>query len=608
MKKAIIILLVLALAFCSIACGTKEKEEAASTSIAVCVGSEPDTIDPALNSAVDGATLIIHAFSGLIGWAQNDEGVLELVAECAKEIPEPTINADGTVTYVFELKDGLKWSDGSDLTMADFEFAWKRAASVELAADYGYMFDVIDGYAEYTAADDDGVRTNPDAELNVTASEDGKTLTVVLSSNVPYFMELCAFPTYMPVKEDVVANENWATDPSTYVCNGAYKMTEWTHSGKIVYEKNPDFFNADKITMDKIEFYLSDDDGAQLANFKSGEWLFIDSVPNEEIATLKVDYPDEFVVAGQLGTYYTCFNINKDLLPATSELTGVEKEAAEVEIRQALALLIDRNYVVEEIGQAGQVPASSFVAMGLMEPDGSEFCENAGDFAANGYYGYFNTAKEAFEANVANALETLKKYYTYDEATGKLTDFPTIDYLYNTSSGHQAIGEYIQQAFAVYGINMTLTNQEWATFLNTRKDGDYTFARNGWLGDYNDPISFLDMWITASGNNDVQFGKGTHTNVAMYSIDLTGIEGYDTVVENGTWAQTYDVIIAAVKAESDPAKRFALMHEAEDLLMSTGCIVPIYYYTDIYMCSAHVDGFFSSPLGYKYFMYATVAE
>ena len=180
-----------------------------------------------------------------------------------------------------------------------------------------------------------------------------------------------------------------------------------------------------------------------------------------------------------------------------------------------------------------------------------------------------------------------------------------MEYLYNTSEGHKAIGEYIQSALAGVGINMTLTNQEWNTFLNTRKEGDYFVARNGWLADYNDPICFLDMWVSGSGNNDVQFGKGAHAELKMYDLDLTAF-GLDVKVEDGTWAETYDVLISAIKACTDNTNRYAMMHIAEDMLMATGCLTPVYFYTDIYMIDDAVEGFFSNPLGYKYFMYTVV--
>ena len=576
-------------------------DAAESKALNVCLASEPSTLDPALNSAVDGATMLAHLFSGLAKWEQNDEGVLTIVPDAAEELTEGVVGDDGKVTYTYTLKDGLTWSDGQPVTAADFAFAWNRAASFDLAADYGYMFEVVDGYADIWETDDEGNQVNPDAKLNVTAVDD-KTLEVVLSNAVAYWNELLAFPTYFPVREDVVADEAWATDPSTYVNNGPYTMSSWEHNSVITLTKNENYVDAAEITMPEINFYLSDDANNMLTNFKNGDWTLIDDVPTNEIASLKEEYPDEFVIAGQIGTYYVCWNVNEDILPADSGLEGAEAEAAKAEIRNAISLLFDRNYIVEEIGQAGQVPASSFVAMGMTDADGSEFYKNAGD--SDEYDGYYNVAADALEDNFNKAIEVLKKYYEFDEASYTFTNFPTMTYLYNTSEGHKAIGEYLQSVLASVGITMNLENQEWATFLETRKNGDYSIARNGWLADYNDPICFLDMWTTASGNNDVQFGKGAHADVAAYSLDLTDL-GYDTKVENGTWAETYDVLIADIKSCTDNDTRYALMHRAEDLLMSTGCICPLYYYTDLYMVDSSLKGFFSNPLGYKYFMYCT---
>ena len=593
MKKTIAILLALTVLASAFAQGSTEAPKTTETtakgpsSISVCIASEPDTIDPALNSAVDGATLTAHLFSGLAKWDQDASGNLVIVADAAKSLPEGVENEDGTVTYTYTIRD-MKWSDGKAVTAGDFEFAWKRAASTELGADYGYMFEVVKGY--------------PD-DLAVKALDD-KTLEVTLANYVAYWNELLAFPAYFPVREDVVSNESWATDPSTYVSNGMYKLTAWEHNSVITLTKNQDHPDADQVTMDEIKFYLSDDANNMLSNFKNGDWLLIDDVPNEEIPALKVQYPNELVVAGQIGTYYVCWNVNEDILPANSGLTGEAAEEAKAEIRKALSLVLDRNYICDEIGQAGQVPASSFVAMGMTNADGTQFYQTAGG-TDKAYYGYYDVSADAFEANFASAVETLKKYYNYDEKTGMFTNFPSLTYLYNTSSGHKAIGEYIQSAFASVGVTINLVNQEWNTFLNTRKNGDYSVARNGWLADYNDPISFLDMWVTASGNNDVQFGKGAHKDLKLYSLDLTDL-GYDGKVVDGTWAETYDVIISIIKKCTDPSVRTELMHRAEDLLMSTGCIVPLYFYTDIYMLSDKVEGFFSNPLGYKYFMYTTI--
>ena len=585
MKKFAALLLAVLLA---LSCVLAVSAEEAKTSINVCIASEPDTLDPALNSAVDGATMIAHLFAGLSTWAQDENGALVIVPACATDLPAAVINEDGTATYTYTLVDGLKWSDGKDLTAKDFEFAWKRAASEELGADYGYMFEVVKGYPN---------------DLAVEATDD-KTLVVTLSNDVSYWNELLAFPSFLPVREDVVASESWATDPATYICNGPYTMTKWDHNSLITLTKNENYNLADTIKMDEINFYLSDDANNMLANYEKGDWQMIDDVPNNEIATLKETYPAEFVVGSQMGTYYVCWNVNANILPEGCELTGEDAEKAMAEIRYAIGLLFDRNYIVTEIGQAGQQPASSFVALGLTDANGiDQFYKNAGP--SDEYAGYWNVAEDAYEANWAEAIEILKKYYEFDEATQAFTNFPSIEYLYNTSEGHKAIGEYLANVVSSVGITMNLTNQEWATFLNTRKDGDYTVARNGWLADYNDPISFLDMWTSTSGNDDTQLGKDAHADLKLYSIDLTPF-GSDIKVENGTWAETYDAAIAAIKSCSDKDARYGMMHAAEDLLMSTGTITPLYYYTDIYMIKENVKGFFSNPLGYKYFMYCTV--
>ena len=285
MKKMIALLLALIMVFSLVACsgaadtakdttttdstttdtadttGSDTTAEPASTEgsvINVCLASEPDTIDPALNSAVDGATMLAHLFSGLAKWSQDADGNLQIVADAATELPEGVENEDGTVTYTYTLRDGLVWSDGQPVTAGDFAFAWQRAASPELAADYGYMFEVVDGYADVWATDDDGNFLNPDAQLNVVALDD-KTLQVTTANYVAYWNELLAFPAYFPVREDVVSNDAWATDPSTYVCNGPYTMESWEHNSVITLAKNPNFYDAAEITMDKINFYLSDD-------------------------------------------------------------------------------------------------------------------------------------------------------------------------------------------------------------------------------------------------------------------------------------------------------------------------------------------------------------
>lgn len=599
MKKVLAIILaavmVLGLAACggggNTPAGSGSSADGGASSLSVCIASEPQTIDPALNSAVDGATMIVHLFSGLAKWSKNGDA-FEIVPDMAEELVEPVDNGDGTFTYTYKIRDA-KWSDGQPVTAKDFEFAWKRATSAELAADYYYMFEYVVGF-------------NPDLspmaenELNVTAVDE-KTLQVVTTGNYPFWNELLAFPVYFPVREDIVDNDGtWATDPATYVTNGLYTLAGWEHNSVITLAKNENHPDAAEVTMDEIKFYLSDDANNMLANFKNGDWLLVDDVPTNEIAALKTDYPTEFHIDGQIGTYYVAWNINEDISPVGGTALTEPQQA---EVRNAIALLFDRNYIVNDVAQGGQVPASSFVAMGITEPSGAEFYKNAGHDDA--FVGYYPVDEASIQANYDKAMEILGKYYTVVD--GKVTDFPTLTYLYNTSEGHKAIGEYLQSAVAGVGITMNLENQEWATFLDTRKAGNYSIARNGWIADFNDAITFIDMWTTGSGNNDVQYGREGHKDKAVYTMDLAGIEGYaDKSVTNGTWADTFDKLVSWIKSESNLEVRNQLMHVAEDLLMETGAICPLYFYTDLYMLSDKVDGFFSIPLGYKFFMYTTV--
>lgn len=567
---------------------------ASKNSLAVCIASEPQTLDPALNSAVDGATMIVHLFSGLAKWVKNGDKY-EIVPDLATELVEPVLNEeDGSATYTYTLRDA-KWSDGQPVTAQDFEFAWKRATTASLAADYYYMFEYIGGYPG-----DDLAPSVEENTMSVKAIDD-KTLEVSTTGVYPFWNELLAFPTYFPVRKDVVDDDGaWATKPETYITNGLYTLDSWEHNSVITLKKNENHPDAAKVTMPEIKFYLSDDANNMLSNFKNGDWLLIDDVPTNEIATLKKDYPTEFYVEGQIGTYYISWNINEDLSPVGGATLTEEQQA---EVRRALGLLYDRNYIVNDVAQGGQLPASSFVAMGITEPSGGEFYQAAGH--ATDYNGYYRVDEDSVQSNYDEAIAVLSKYY--DVQDGKVTNFPTLTYLYNTNEGHKAIAEYIQSALAGVGITINLENQEWATFLDTRKAGNYSVARNGWLADYNDAISFIDMWTTGSGNNDVQFGREGHASAAIYNMDLSNVKGYEQYsVTGGTWADTFDKLVGWIKLEKDLEVRNQLMHIAEDLIMETGAICPLYYYTDLYMLSDSVEGFFSIPLGYKYFMYTTI--
>lgn len=449
------------------------------------IASEPDKLDPALNTTVDGACLAILAFSGLYAYDENGQLVPELAD--SYELSE-----DG-LTYTFKMKEGLKWSDGETLDAEDVVYSWNRMADPNTGADYSYLAALI--------------ATKEDGTLDIAASEDGLTFTVNLVAPCAYFLDLCAFPAFYPVPQQAVetadgADANpgaWALEAG-FVTSGPMMLTEWKHNESMTYEPNPNYFAADKVSLTKINFMLSDDDTAIYNAFQDGSLQFADSIATDMMAS--VTGTPEFHKIPTLGTYYCGFNVNSELFAGKT----VEEAAT---MRKALSLLIDRQYIVDTIAQADQEVANTFIPAGMADGQGGEFRANDADYTypVEDKLGYFDA--DDMEANIEEAVELLKSVgYEFDENNMLSANTPiSMVYLTNDSSGNVKIGESIQQDFAQIGITLTVETREWSVFLNERKEGKFDFCREGWLADYNDPINMLEMWETTSGNNDMQFGR-----------------------------------------------------------------------------------------------------
>ena len=536
MKKLIAIALVLIMAFCVFGCTTSTED----FEIAVNFASEPNTIDPALNSAVDGAVMINHIFEGLYKWVDDGSGNATLALGQAKEV---TPNADKTV-YTVKLRDDIKWSDGKDVVAADFVYAWQRLVDPNTAADYCYMADIILNANEIMAGEMDK------SELGVKAIDE-KTLEITLHTACPYFEEIMAFPALMPIRSDIIEQygDQWTFSPETYIGNGQYKMAEWSHNEFIKLVPSETYYDVDKLGPKVIKFALMDDTNAIYAAYRSGSLNFIQEVPVDEIPGLLSS--GELKVHPYLGTYYCCFNTSKAPFD-------------DVRVREAFSLVIDRNYIVENVTKTGQKPATAFVPSGISDAPGAK-----DDFRAVGG-DYMDVSAEKYQENCERARQLLTEA-GYPNGEG----FPIVEYLYNTSDNHRLIGEALQNMWQTeLGVTVNLVNQEWNTFLDTRKNGDYSIARNGWIADYNDPMSFLDMWLTGGGNNDAQYSN-----------------------------PDYDALIMQAKSTSDLAERMSLMHQAEDILMGQDVVhAAIYFYTDKYMAQG-IKGMYFTPLGYYFFGY-----
>ena len=534
----------------------EEATEATGTSangFTVQLGPNPETLDPALNSSVDGANTIITTFEPLLLIDENNE-----IVPGQAELPE--VSEDG-LTWTFTMKDGLKWSDGSDLTAKDFEYSFKRLASPDTAAPYGEtVVGMIDGYQDAIGNPDaDGnTTTDPDWDaLNVHASEDGKTLTVQLAYPCSYFDKLCAFAAMSPVQEATIeANgDAWCTEPDTFICNGPYYISDWVPSERIVLTKNPYYaggWDSSKIVSDTITLLLLEDSSASYAAYNSGEAQLIKDVPTDEIPSLtKAEDGGAFYVDTILGTYYISLNAQRE--PFT-----------DAKVRKALSLAIDRDYVANTIMQGTYEPAYNFVGPGIVDESGM-FYDNA-----NGGERYIS---DDYEANLEEAKSLLAEA-GYPDGEG----FPAITYSANDAGYHIPVAEYLQQAWGELGITVNIDKVEWSSFLPLRRAGDYDASRNGWVMDYNDPSNMIELFTTTNGNND-----GKYSN------------------------PEFDAAIDASKV-ADKTVHFQKLHEAEDILMEDAAAIPVAYYTDFWLQSPSLKGTWHSPYGYWYLQYGYVEE
>ena len=504
------------------------------------LASEPAKLDPALNSSVDGACIIVNTFSGLYAYDENEQ----LVPACADETNPYEVSEDG-LTYTFHLKDGLTWSDGTPLTAGDFEYAWKRAANPETGADYGYLF------TDTFAYDGD--------EIDVKATDD-KTLVATLNAPCAYFLDLAAFPAFYPVPQAAVEAADptgvnpgaWASEAG-FVSNGAYTVDDWSHEESLTLTKNPNWYAAETVGPEKIEMMLSADDTAIYAAYNSGDLDFADTVPTNEIGSIKDN--DDFHVVDNLGTYYVAFNVNSDLFEGKT----VEQAA---NMRKAFAILIDRDYIIENVGQTEQKCANSFIPAGMSDGNGGVFKANTDSYTypLADEEGYF---PEELQDNAVDEAIALLESAGYVFEDGMLSDETPINvtYLTNEGTGHVAIAEAMQQDLAEIGIDMSIETREWNVFLDERKQGHFDFAREGWLADYNDPINMLEMWASNSGNNDCQFGKSAEAVAAE-------AEAAEEAAESEAAAAVEAVVSEVAAAVDSAASEAAATDAAVDAAVS----------------------------------------
>jgi len=504
---------------------------------------EPGSLHPGKAQGTHDSWVLEHIFEGLTKKDANGN----IVAGMAKEWK---VSEDG-LTYTFTLRDGVKWTNGDPVTAGDFEYAWKYALNPNTASDYAYILYPITGAEAYNTADPSKISAEKLKELEnavgVKAIND-KTLEVKLTAPTAYFTEMLSFYTYYPVNKKVQeANPNWYTNAETYVSNGAFKMTEWKHKESITVVKNEDYYDKAKIKLDGINFAMINSDITTWQMYENGELDLGFPLPQDVVAQLKSKNDPQLTIGNDLSTYFYRFN------------TTV-KPLNNAKVRKALSMAINRSIITEQVTQGGQRPAFSFTPPGIPDAEGKDFQ------ATNGHL---------FEVNIEEAKKLLAEGLA-EEGMNKLT----LTIIYNTDEGHKRIAEAVQSMWKEnLGVEVKLENMEFQVKIDREHALDYQVSRAGWIGDYIDPMTFLDMFLSDSSMNDTGWKNAQ-----------------------------YDALIKDAQTTTDVVKRMNDLYAAEKILMEEMPIMPIYFYTQPYATKSNVTGIYKPVNRYPQLHYADIIE
>ncbi|KOS69529.1 ABC transporter substrate-binding protein [Lysinibacillus contaminans] len=508
-------------------------ETTSSKELNLIIPSEPPSLHPQLATDTTSGAILMNVFEGLI--RLNDDSKPEAAIAESWEI------SDDQLTYTFKLRDA-QWSNGDPVVAGDFEYAWKWALNPKNLSEYSSLLYAIKGGEAYNLYDTEKGSEEEFAklatELGVKA-QDEKTLVVTLENPTPYFLELVAFKTYLPINQKVVeGNDKWYTNADeNYVTNGPFNLDTWKHDESIVLKKNTDYWDAASVALETVNIGMVENEGTAATMFKAGEIDYLGS-PYQTVA---LDAIDGFKADGslQIVDYAGIYNYK---LNTTDKFTG------NANIRKALTLAIDRKTLIDNITKGEQKPALGMVPTAI-----AGFEEDRGYFKDNDMEG----AKAALEAG-------MKELGITDPSEISIT------ISFNTSEAHAAIAQYIQEGWNKnLGITVGLDNAEWQVYLEKLNVLDYQAGRLGWIADYNDAYTFLEMYNTAdNGNNDTGWENAEYTALMKQSV-----------------------------SETDPAKRLEIMKKAESIAVAEFPVAPIYYYTNLYVKNEKVSNMFPNALG-----------
>ncbi|OIP83967.1 MAG: oligopeptide ABC transporter substrate-binding protein OppA [Rhodobacterales bacterium CG2_30_65_12] len=516
--KSVLLVSAFALASPALAAGTHPvtgEALADSQTFTYRVGDESPSIDPQIAEDVDGGDILRDLFEGLF----NQDAKGNRIPGVATDF---TVS-DDKLTYTFTLRPEAKWSDGAPVTAGDFVYAWQRLADPETASPYQWYAEVM-GLKNASAV---VAGEMPVSELGVRAIDD-HTLEATLANPLPYFPDTLVHGSTFPAPKWAIEahGADW-TKPGNMVSNGAYVLTEHVPNERLVRERNPMYWNDANTIIEKVTALVITDENVAFTRYQAGE-LDQTDIPTGQYPTLAKSNPDEVVVYPSLCSYYYMFNVSGN---------GPEY-LMDKRIRQALSYAIDRDIIVNQVTQGGQFPAYNFTpaaTAGFTVPDSIE---------------YGNWSQD--ERN-AKAIELMAEA-GYDSANPL-----DLTLIYNTNEGHRKIAIAVSQMWKQnLGVNVTLENQEWKTFLQTRSDQAYDVARGGWCGDYNEASTFLDLVQSGSGYNDSKYNN-----------------------------PDVDALLAEAKTSDNPQPIYT---KVEEIIAEDMPIIPIYHYTGVLMMNPSLKG------------------
>ena len=479
-------------------------------------GSEPKGLDPHTSEGTSEANIKRDIFEGLTARGK-DAAVIPGVAE------KWDISADGK-TYTFHLRD-TTWSDGTPFTAHDVVYAWQRDVDPATGGKYSFLLYPIKNAKAIAEGD-----IKDPGQLGAKATDD-HTLVVELEAATPYFLDMLTHVSTYPVPRHIIEKhgKNW-TRPENIVGNGAFKMTAWQPNAHITLKKSDTYWDKDNVKLDQVIYYPTEDQNTELKRYRAGELDMTYEIPLDQIKWLRENLKDELKTGPLLGAYYYGFNLTRPPFKDNPKL------------REALTLAIDRDIITNKITGTGETPIYGIVPPGIA-----------------GYDNY----RPAY-AGLSQQERDERAKQLYAEA-GYSKDKPLkVELLYNTSENHKKIAIAITAMWKkTLGVEAQLINQEWKVFLNTRQEKTSTEAfRAGWFGDYNDPNTFLELYLSKAGLND---------------------SGYDSA--------KFDGLLQQASLEQNPAKRAALLKEAEQELIDSYAIAPIYSYVSKRLVKPYVKGY-----------------